>query len=154
MSLAFYNSDSLFHNFNRLFNEAFDARTGVGRPPNNNDQSQSQETALRPRMDVHESKERNEVTITLELPGMKKEDVSVDVRSNYLTVSGHSSLSNDLEKDGYSLRERRYGSFSRSIPLPRGIKNEDIKASMEDGILAIKFPRNTPEQTPSKITIN
>lgn len=74
------------------------------------------------RMDIHESKERNELTATFELPGMKKEDVSIDVHPNRLTVSGRSTLSNELDKDNYSVRERSYGSFSRSIPIPTGLK--------------------------------
>lgn len=76
------------------------------------------------RMDLHESKDKNELTATFELPGMKKEDVSIDLdlRSHRLSVSGQSSLSTDLDKEGFTLRERRYGRFSRTIPIPYGIK--------------------------------
>jgi len=71
-------------------------------------------------MDLHDSKEKGEVTATFELPGMKKEDVSIDVHNNQLVVSGQSTMSNNLEKDGYTVRERRFGRFSRTIPLPSG----------------------------------
>lgn len=74
------------------------------------------------RMDIHESKERNELTATFELPGMKKDNVSIDIQNNRLTVSGRSALSNDLGREGYSVQERRYGSFSRTIPVPPGTK--------------------------------
>lgn len=71
-------------------------------------------------MDLHDSKEKGEVTATFELPGMKKEDVGIDVHNNQLVVSGQSTMSNNLEKDGYTVRERRFGRFSRTIPLPSG----------------------------------
>ena len=72
-------------------------------------------------MDLHESKDKNELTATFELPGMKKEDVSIDVHNNRLIVSGKTSVSNDLDQEGYVRRERRFGSFSRMLPLPNGI---------------------------------
>ena len=74
------------------------------------------------RMDLHESKETDEITATFELPGMKKEDVSIDVHQNRLIISGQSTVTERLDKDGYSVRERRFGRFSRAIPLPVGIK--------------------------------
>ena len=73
-------------------------------------------------MDVHEDKEKNVVTATFELPGLTKENVSLDVHNNVLTVSGESKVSSERDEHGYAVRERRYGKFSRSIPLPQGIK--------------------------------
>ena len=74
------------------------------------------------RMDVHEDAKNNTVLATFELPGLKKEDVNIDVNNNMLTVSGESRLSSDRDENGYAVRERRYGRFSRSIPLPQGVK--------------------------------
>ena len=74
------------------------------------------------RMDVHEDTEKNVITATFELPGLKKEDVNIDVHNNLLTVSGESKISSEREENGYAVRERRYGKFSRSIPLPEGTK--------------------------------
>ena len=73
-------------------------------------------------IDLHEDAEKNLVTATFELPGLKKEDVNIDVNNNMLTVSGESRLSSDRDENGYAVRERRYGRFSRSIPLPQGVK--------------------------------
>ena len=73
-------------------------------------------------MDLHESKEADEITATFELPGMKKDDVSIDVHQNRLVVSGQSTISNEHDKEGYAVRERKFGKFSRTIPLPIGIK--------------------------------
>ena len=73
-------------------------------------------------MDVHEDGQTNSVTATFELPGLKKEDVNIDVHNNLLTISGESKVSSDRDENGYAVRERRFGKFSRSIPLPHGIK--------------------------------
>ena len=74
------------------------------------------------RIDVHENTETNTVTTTFELPGLAKEDVNIDVHNNVLTVSGESKTSTERDENGYAVRERRFGKFSRSIPLPQGIK--------------------------------
>ena len=62
------------------------------------------------------------MTATFELPGLTKENVNIDVHNNALTVSGESQMSSERDENGYAVRERRYGKFSRSIPLPQGIK--------------------------------
>ncbi|GJJ16160.1 hypothetical protein Clacol_010440 [Clathrus columnatus] len=152
MSIISYFDDPFFtvSDFNRLFDVAFDART-----QSNNGNNPQRDSLLRPRMDLHESKDKKELTATFELPGMKKEDVSIDLdlQHNRLTVSGQSSLSEDLDKEGYSVRERRYGRFSRTIPIPFRLKEGDIKANMENGVLSIRFLKTSAEQAPKRITI-
>lgn len=74
-------------------------------------------------MDVHEDKAKNQITSTFELPGLKKDDVDITLDDhNRLTVSGKSSMSNTQDIEGYTVRERMFGSFSRSLQLPEGIK--------------------------------
>lgn len=73
-------------------------------------------------MDVHEDTQANTVTATFELPGLKKEDVNIDVHNNILTVSGESKADESRDENGWAVRERRYGKFSRSVPLPQGVK--------------------------------
>ncbi|KAH8093060.1 small heat shock protein [Cristinia sonorae] len=141
-----------FTEFDRLFDEAFNARTN-----GNNCQVAERDSAprsMKPRMDVHEDAQSNTVLATFELPGLKKEDVNIDVHNNILTVSGESKISSERDENGYAVRERRFGKFSRSIPLPQGIKGEDIKASLENGVLSVTFPKTTTEQAPKKIAIN
>ena len=81
-------------------------------------------------MDVHEDEKANQVTASFELPGLKKEDVNIDVHNNVLTISGESKISSDRNEDGYAVRERRYGKFSRALPLPQGIKVSTGLSSM------------------------
>ena len=73
-------------------------------------------------MDLHEDKEKNLVTAQFELPGLTKDKVNIDLHDNVLTVSGESSISTEHDEKGYAVRERRYGKFSRSLPVPQGIK--------------------------------
>ncbi|KZV72599.1 small heat shock protein [Peniophora sp. CONT] len=157
MSLThfFYEPFYSLSDFDRLFDEALDARQApVGRGQNRQLARQSSNlNSLRPKMDVHEDKEKNLVTATFELPGLKKEDVQIDIHNSVLTVSGETKIDETKEQDGYAVRERRFGRFTRSIPVPQGIKEEEIKASLEDGVLNVTFPRSAPEAAPKKITV-
>lgn len=138
MSLVnFFTNDTFFPDFDRLFDDAFARRTsGPGQV-----QPHGAPRVLRPRqayapcfrthapstyatyrIDVHEDKERNLVTATFELPGMNKENVAIDVHNNLLTVSGESKFESDSNENGCLLRERRFGRFSRSLPVPEGVK--------------------------------
>ncbi|KAI0277178.1 small heat shock protein [Russula aff. rugulosa BPL654] len=109
---------------------------------------------FRPRMDIRHDEKANSVTATFDLPGMQKKDVSIDIHNNILSVSGETKGTAEKEEEGFTLRERRYGKFSRSLSLPQGTKNEDIRASMNNGVLEVTFPRSVPETTPSKINIS
>lgn len=62
------------------------------------------------------------MTATFELPGLKKEDVNIEVLDGVLTVSGESKQESNREESGYSVRERSFGKFSRSLQLPKGVK--------------------------------
>lgn len=73
-------------------------------------------------MDLVENKDKSTVTATFELPGLKKEDVNIDVRNNQLIVSGESSISSNKDEGDYVVRERSYGKFSRTLQLPQGVK--------------------------------
>ncbi|KAJ7495992.1 HSP20-like chaperone [Mycena galericulata] len=152
MSVFYYDP---FSDVERMINDTF------GRMGNGNSQAlQGQngnndvQRALRPRMDVHENSESNTVTATFELPGIKKEDVQIDVHNGRLSISAESKISESHEKDGYAIRERRYGKMARSLQLPQGVKENEVKASMENGILTVTFPKTTPDQAPKKITIS
>ncbi|OCH89570.1 HSP20-like chaperone [Obba rivulosa] len=110
-------------------------------------------TAVR-RMDIHEDPKNNVVEATFELPGLKKEDVNIEVHNNRLTVSGETKQETDREDSGYVTRERRRGRFSRTIQLPSGIKPEDVKANMDNGVLKVTFPRTSPEAAPKRVTVS
>ncbi|KAF4613192.1 hypothetical protein D9613_010887 [Agrocybe pediades] len=110
--------------------------------------------SFKPRMDLHEDKGQNIVTATFEFPGVAKENINIDVHNRRLTVSAETKQSEEHDEAGYAVRERRFGRFSRTLQLPQGVRDDEIKASMENGLLTITFPKSIPEQAPKKITIS
>ncbi|KAL4255098.1 small heat shock protein (HSP20) family protein [Pleurotus pulmonarius] len=153
MSSVFYYEP--FTDFDRLFEEAFNARTGS----NNQNNAQLQRSSrasnvIHPKMDLHEDAKANSVVASFELPGFKKEDVHIDVHNGRLTVSADSNVSSEKKEEGYVVKERRFGKYSRTLQLPQGIKDEEVKAAMEDGVLTVTFPKSAPEMAPKKITIS
>jgi len=109
---------------------------------------------LKPRMDLHENPEKNLVTATFELPGLTKDKVNIDVHNGNLIISGGVSESTEKEEHSYVIRERRSGRFSRTIKLPEGTDPKEIKASMENGILTVAFPKSSPGMEPQRIAID
>lgn len=91
-----------------------------------------------PKVDVFEKD--NRLITRVDLPGLKKEDVSVEVAEGYLTLSGERKTETKEEKDNVYRAEREYGSFYRAVPLPKGVKVEDIKATFENGVLEVAMP--------------
>ena len=73
-------------------------------------------------MDIHYDNDTNNVSVAFELPGLQKEEVSINVHSNVLTVSGETRTSSERNEGGYVVRERRHGKFTRSLQLPQGLK--------------------------------
>jgi HSP20 family protein len=71
---------------------------------------------------------------------MKKEDVKVEVTDGHLAISGERRTEAEEKKENFYRCEREYGSFYRAIPLPDGVKLEDVKASFSDGVLEVSVP--------------
>jgi HSP20 family protein len=99
-----------------------------------------------PKVDVM-TKENTLVT-RVDLPGMKKEDVLVEVQDGYLTLSGERQKELKKEEDNVYRAEREYGSFYRSVPLPKGVNADDIKATFNNGVLEVTVPL-PPAEKPS-----
>jgi HSP20 family protein len=72
-------------------------------------------------MDLHEDKEKNVVTANFEFPGVAKEDIQIDVQGGKLTVSAETKQSSEHDDNGYAVRERHFGKFSRTLQLPQGV---------------------------------
>ena len=81
------------------------------------------------------------IEITVELPGLTKKDIHLAVEDDVLTVSGEKRAEKKQEGKDFRFVERRFGAFSRSISLPRGIDAGQIKAEMRDGLLKVTAPR-------------
>jgi HSP20 family protein len=95
-----------------------------------------------PAADVVETE--NEIRVVAEMPGIRPEEVNVDIENNLLTIYGekHEERETGGENSTWHLSERRYGSFSRSFVLPRDVNQESIQASFENGILTVTIPKS------------
>jgi HSP20 family protein len=82
-----------------------------------------------------------EYLLTVELPGMKKEDVSVNVEEDYVVVKGEKQAEKEEKGSRWHVVERSWGSFERSFPLPRTVQSDKVKAEFEDGILSVHLPK-------------
>jgi HSP20 family protein len=94
--------------------------------------------AWSPSIDVFERDSR--LVTRVDLPGMKKEDVSVEVTDGHLALSGERKRETEEKKDNFYRSERQYGSFYREVPLPEGVKLEDVKATFSNGVLEVSVP--------------
>jgi HSP20 family protein len=86
------------------------------------------------------------IEITAELPGLEKKDVVLNVADNLLTIRGEKKNEREEKDKDYHLVERSYGSFSRSVELPAGVKLEDITAEIANGVLKVTVPKPAPKQ--------
>lgn len=91
-------------------------------------------------------------TIKASVPGINPDDLEITLTNNILTIKGERSEEKEIEESHYHLRERRHGSFSRSITLPTKVNEEKIEASCENGVLTLNVPK-AEEIKPKRITV-
>ncbi len=108
------------------------------------------------RSDIYE-KDRN-LVIETELPGVRKDDISLKVEDDTLCISGEMKRQEEVKKEHYFRMGRRYGSFQRSFPLPADLADKNaIKAHFEDGILKVTIPLKESikeKEKPIEISVN
>jgi HSP20 family protein len=133
----------LQHRINRMFDDSF------GRSREMDDEMNLR--AWRPAVDIYEAE--NGIVVAVELPGVSKESVSVEVKDDVLTLTGERLANPAISEDSYYRRERLFGPFKRSFTLNQNIKPDQIKATFKDGVLQIEIPRPVQEQ-PKHVTVN
>ena len=104
-------------------------------------------TGFTPYMDVRETDD--EYLVMVDLPGVKPEDVNIEVSDQVLTVSGARA---PFETGEAQVVERPYGSFVRTVTLPKGVEEDKIVADYHDGVLEVRVPKPA-EHRPTKIAI-
>ncbi|HSI82024.1 MAG TPA: Hsp20/alpha crystallin family protein [Solirubrobacterales bacterium] len=103
-----------------------------------------------PAMDLVETDEH--LVLRADLPGMKRDDVEIEVKDGVLTVSGERKAEQEERSEGFYRVERSFGTFSRSLTLPKGIDPQRVAAEFEDGVLEVRIPK--PEETkPVRVAI-
>ncbi len=103
-----------------------------------------------PSIDVYE--EGNNIIVKAEIPGVKKEDISVSLSDDTLTISGKKSEEKEVKKENYYRKEIRSGGFSRSFTLPARVDKDKVKATYKDGVLQLVLPK-APEEKEKEIKI-
>jgi len=99
-----------------------------------------------PELEVRQN--NGQFIVRTDLPGLKKDDVKVELTDNLLTISGERKEEKEEKREGYYRSERSYGSFFRQIPLPEGAKTDTAKAEFNDGVLEITI--QAPAREPQK----
>ena len=107
--------------------------------------------SINPAVDVHETDD--ELVVTAVLPGMKSDDVEITMTGQTLTLRGELKADEQVKQDQFLYRERRYGTFSRTIQLPVRVEGEHAEASFTDGILRLSIPK-AEEVKPRQIRIS
>lgn len=92
------------------------------------------------------------LVLDFDIPGLKEDEIQVELDDNVLTVSGQREREHEVKEDEYYRYERRFGAFSRSVALPAGVKDKDIQATYENGVLEIRVPK-PEEYKPKRIQI-
>jgi HSP20 family protein len=133
----FTQMSTLWDEMNQLFEEHFGGRslmrplTGI--------------TRWAPSVDMFETDD--EVVVKADVPGMSKEDLEVTVTEEFITISGESKSEEEVKEENYMRRERRYGKFTRRLPLPAAVHLDEAKAKFTDGILEVRVPKEAePEK--------
>lgn len=92
--------------------------------------------------------------VEVDLPGIKKEDVQIDLKDNILTISGERKVQDEMKEENYYKLESRYGKFVRSFTLPKDVEVDKIDAKSENGVLEVKIPKQKViVEKPKKIQI-
>lgn len=95
----------------------------------------------------------NKLVVEADVPGLKKEDVKVEVRDNQLWISGERRTESEHREGQYFRSERSYGSFCRAIPLPDGAKAETASASFDNGVLKIEIEAPTAQRHTHRVEV-
>ena len=103
-----------------------------------------------PRVDIVE--ENGNFELTADLPGLKKEDIRIEVQDNLLTLKGEKKIEEEKKDKDYRLCERYYGEFTRTFTLPENVNRDRIEAEFKDGVLKLTIPK-TEQPKPKQIEV-
>jgi len=106
---------------------------------------------FRPKVNTRETEESYHIEV--ELPGVKKEEVNIEVDGNVLSISGERNVKEEYKDENYHKVESRFGHFSRSFTLPEKVDVSNIEAEFVNGILEVQIPKLKVDNLSTKITI-
>ncbi len=135
--------DSFQSDMNRLFDSFFGRREGNGG-------GSGYGRRWIPAMDLVETE--GDLVLRADLPGLNRDDIEIEVKDNALTVSGERKADHEEKGEGFYRVERAFGSFSRSLDLPRGIEPGAVRARFDKGVLEVRIPK-PEERKPTRVEI-
>lgn len=138
----FRNMNTLQDRINRIFDETAGTR-------NFNDEVSKCD--WRPIVDIYDTEKG--IVINAELPGVSRDDITVDVKENILTLKGERKINEEVTEENYYRKERCSGKFERAFTLPNTIDPAKITANFKDGVLKVEIPK-PEERKPKQIKIN
>jgi len=103
---------------------------------------QREEALWMPELEIEQKP--NQLLVRVDLPGLTKENVNIEVNDTSLTIEGERKHEEEKKEEGFYRSERSYGKFSRTIPLPEGAKPETAKAEFTNGVLEIAIELTSP----------
>ncbi|HUH96438.1 MAG TPA: Hsp20/alpha crystallin family protein [Anaerolineales bacterium] len=103
-----------------------------------------------PAIDMYQTD--NDVVVKAALPGLKADDVQINITGDTLSIQGEMKEKNETKEKNYHIREQRWGTFQRSVMLPTSIVSDKAKAEFEDGVLTITLPK-AEEVKPKVVTV-
>lgn len=104
-----------------------------------------------PPVDIFET--GDSIVIKAELPGISKEDITLEVKENTLSIKGEKKFEKDVKEESYHRVERSYGAFQRAFSLPGTVQQDKVKAKFRDGILEVTIPK-AEEAKPKQIKVD
>jgi HSP20 family protein len=127
---------------NRIFNEFFQGGAG--------EEGSWGQYTWTPPVDIYETDDA--LVFTADLPGVSKDDVSIEVHQHTLTLRGERTHAAEVKDDHYHRVERAYGPFQRSFVLPTMVDQEKVQATYHDGVLELRLPKSEAAK-PKRIAI-
>jgi HSP20 family protein len=141
MNLIRYNTDYVPTTFSSLVDRFFnDSLTRAGG------------SSFVPKVDIIENETSYELHVAA--PGLNKEDFNIEVKDNYLTVSGERKFTNEKKDKNFHAIETQYGSFSRSFVLPENVDGSKINARYNNGILEVLVPKDEKKALKTTIKVS
>ena len=134
---------SLRHAMDRLFEDSFVSPMSW--------RTISNGEGVTPPLDVHETDDH--IVVTASLPGIRPDDVEITMVGQTLTLRGEFKADEEVEREQYLYRERRYGAFNRTLQLPVRVEGDKAEATFNDGILTLRVPK-AEEVKPRQIRIS
>lgn len=118
----------------------------------NDNLTRSGGSMFQPRVDIVENDHAYELHVAV--PGMNKEDFQIEMKDNFLTVSGERKFSNEKKEANWHSIETQFGSFSRSFSLPENVDASKITAKYTNGILEVSIPKDEKKALKATIKVN